>query len=130
MMRPDASLNLSRIAYGKYSSTKQHYFQNAQKFMRLKRFQKASELLWGTVAQTIKAHAALTGKQLFAHGQLKSYIRELAREKGDVGLFKDYEFVEKLHRNFYDEQIEHRDFPVYYESVLSFMETMERYSES
>lgn len=128
-MKPDASLNSSSIAYRKYLSTQKHYFQNAQKFMRLKKFQKASELLWGVVAQTIKAHAMLlTNKRLSAHVKLRDYIRELAREKNDPELLKDYTLLENLHRNFYDEEIEHQDFPSYYGTVLSFLEKMERYS--
>jgi hypothetical protein len=85
-------------------------------------YRKASELLWGAITQAIKALASLSGIRIWQHREFKSYIRDVGREKRDEEYYELFEYLENLHRNFYDENIDPEDFPIYLRKAKKFLE--------
>jgi Archaeal PaREP1/PaREP8 family len=79
-----------------------HYLGNAREFLRQQEFAKASEFIWGAMAQAIKAVAASKGFELRQHRELWDYARELARELNDPSMFQDFRQANFLHSNFYE----------------------------
>lgn len=63
---------------------------------------KASEFLWGSMAQALKAVAATKGVQLRGHSQVREYARLLAQAQNDATIWDVFRKAEMLHRNFYE----------------------------
>ena len=108
-----------------YVKTRDKYLTNAERFAGRGEFRKASELLWGAVAQEIKAVAARAGKRLGRHKDLKNFVRTLSKEVEDPELYRSFLLLETLHVNFYDEVIEPGDFEVYAREAYRFMRKLE-----
>lgn len=79
-----------------------HYLENALAFLEAGEAEKASEFLWGSLAQALKAVASVKGAFLRSHHQVRQYARELALQRGDVEIFDTFLLAESLHRNFYE----------------------------
>ena len=58
------------------------HLDNAQGFLARQEFTKASEFLWGAVAQAVKAVAVSNGIHLAHHGQVWDYVKEISRTSG------------------------------------------------
>ena len=67
----------------RYRSQSQHYHENALKFLQEGEVQKSAELLWGSVAEALKALAASGGRELRSHRDIWDYAKELSRELND-----------------------------------------------
>lgn len=87
---------------GKHEIQSVHYFENALGAIQAGNAQKASEFLWGSMAQALKAVAARKGISLNSHGSLRTYASQLAKELEDESIVKDFRDAESLHRNFYE----------------------------
>ena len=61
----------------------------------------ASELLWGAVAQSIIAVATERGWPSNSHGAFRSAVKLLATQHDDPRLMTFFDSAEKLHKNFY-----------------------------
>jgi len=70
---------------------------------------KASEFLWGSMAEAVKAVAASKGITFYSHRRLKEYASELARELQDKSIFDTFAHANSLHSNFYECELELRD---------------------
>jgi hypothetical protein len=81
-----------------YRSAAIHYMSNAHEFLSRRDFAKASEFLWGAVSQSVKAVAALQGRELRHHRQLWDFAREL----DDPDLFQNFRQANSMHSNFYE----------------------------
>ena len=79
-----------------------HYFENAMKNIEAGDPEKASEFLWGSVAQALKALAASKGISLLSHNRIKSYARELAKTQQDETIWHAFDHAQALHSNFYE----------------------------
>jgi len=79
-----------------------HYFENALRFIEKGDAEKASEFLWGSVAQALKAVAASKEIPLKSHKQLRDYAIELARQLKDEGIKNTFDLAQSLHSNFYE----------------------------
>lgn len=79
-----------------------HYLENALAYLEAKDAEKASEFLWGSMAEALKAVASLKGVTLRSHRQLSEYAKELARELRDKDVFQVFLLAQSLHRNFYE----------------------------
>ncbi|MFQ6116316.1 MAG: PaREP1 family protein [bacterium] len=88
--------------YWKYNAQSRRYMQNAQKYLEKGDIDKASEFLWGSVAEAVKALAASKGIALKTHGELWEFMRELTTELGDPTLYEDFRTANYLHSNFYE----------------------------
>jgi hypothetical protein len=86
-----------------------HYFANSQQFLELNEIEKASEFLWGSIAQAIKAVAAIKGYKLLKHDDLKNYTWELSRELKDEGVWYSFIEAQSQHSNFYESGLTKED---------------------
>ena len=85
-----------------YKNQSAYYYGNALKSIEAGDPAKAGEFLWGSMAEALKAVAASKGIPLKSHGELRSYARELAKERKDESIFSVFRSAESLHRNFYE----------------------------
>ena len=59
-------------------------------------------VLWGSLAQAIKAVAALRKINLPTPGAIWEFTRQLCQEIGDSSLFDAFKDANRLHANFYE----------------------------
>jgi hypothetical protein len=85
-----------------YVTRSQEYLQNAYVALEQNELEKASEFLWGSMAQAIKAFAAFKGEHLPSHAAIWKYVTELSRELGNPALFDAFRDADSLHKNFYE----------------------------
>ncbi|NQT47508.1 MAG: hypothetical protein HQ578_00880 [Chloroflexi bacterium] len=79
-----------------------HYLENAFHFIEAGDAEKASEFLWGGMAQAIKAVAASKGIWLRSHRHLRDYALELTKELQDESIKNTFYHAQSLHSNFYE----------------------------
>jgi hypothetical protein len=80
----------------------QEYLQNAYLSLARNEPEKASEFLWGSMTQALKAVAALNEIDLKSHRAIWEYASELAVQLGDQELFNAFKDANSLHSNFYE----------------------------
>jgi hypothetical protein len=102
------------------------YLANAELFAGKKEYRKASELLWGAVTQAIKALAAKHKIEIKSHGQFYDFMQEVCRELKNESLYKNFLFLNDLHKNFYDESIRPLDFDIYLKEAYNFILELDR----
>lgn len=78
------------------------YLDNALRSLEAGEPAKASEFLWGSLAEALKAIAASRGKLIKTHGELWKYAREAAKEMGDESVYTVFSEASGLHSNFYE----------------------------
>ena len=86
----------------KYAVQSQRYLRNASKSIDAGDSDKASELLWGSMAEALKAVALSKGKELNAHWDIGDYARKLAKQMRDESILDVYGTASYLHSNFYE----------------------------
>ena len=86
----------------KHKAQSIHYLENAFRFIEAGDAEKASEFLWGSMAQAIKAVASSKGIQLKSHRKLWEYTIELARDRQDADIKNTFDKAQSLHSNFYE----------------------------
>jgi len=89
----------------KYAKLALHYSDNAQKFIKLKEFEKASEMMWGSMSTILKAVAASKGEMINKHGQLFGYARKISKEMNDPEIYTCFSLASNLHTNFYESDL-------------------------
>lgn len=109
----------------KFRDARDKYYLNALEMVGRKEYRKASELLWGSITQSIKLIAALRNIRIARHGQFFDFLRNLSRELGDKKLYEDFLFLRGLHENFYDEVINPEDFDLYLKKATEFNKKLE-----
>jgi hypothetical protein len=87
----------------------EHYYKNAIEYINKRDAEKASEFLWGSMTQAIKAVAARKNIWLRSHRQIKEYTLELARELDDDSIRCAFDHAQALHSNFYESGLELED---------------------
>ena len=92
----------------KYAGQSRHYLLNASKFIDAGDSEKASEFLWGSLAEAIKAVALSKGFQLKKHGEIWTYVENLTKELEDKSIYNAFRHAHDLHINFYESDIELR----------------------
>ena len=97
------------------------YYNNALKYAAKGKFPKASELLWGAVTQSLKALAATRNIYIVSHAMFFSFTHDLSKELEDEEFHRSFLFLNTLHKNFYDEVIDPKDFQMYHEEAESFL---------
>lgn len=93
----------------KHKAQSMHYLENAYKFIDAGDVEKASEFLWGSMAQAIKAVAATKNIPLKRHNLLKDYAESLTKELGDSSIYDHFLHAQSLHSNFYECELEMKD---------------------
>ena len=86
----------------KYRTQSVHYFENALHFIEAGDAEKASEFLWGSMAQALKAVAASRDIRLKSHKDIRDYAMELARAPQDESIRHAFNNAQSLHSNFYE----------------------------
>ena len=86
----------------KYKAQSVHYFENALKFIAAGDAEKASEFLWGSMAQALKAVAGSRDIWLKSHKDVRGYAIELARTQRDDSIRHAFDYAQSLHSNFYE----------------------------
>ena len=114
-----------RVIIYNYLNQREIYLQNALKFHQSGRVRKSSELFWGAITQTIKALAATSNFRIRSHSGFKKYITEVAHEINDQSLLSTFILMENLHRNFYDEGIDHQDFDTYVDLSMDYIKKLD-----
>lgn len=94
------------------------YLNEAKELLMKKDHAQASEKAWGAASQIVKALALKRGRELRSHGELWSYVSEIAEETGDVELKRIWGLANLLHQNFYEASIP----PNYVELYISDVE--------
>jgi Archaeal PaREP1/PaREP8 family len=108
-----------------FYETRDQYRSNAEKAIAAGEYRKASELLWVSITQELKALAATRGVVISSHGQFFDFLRQLATELGDRTIYEEFAALNALHRNFYDEIIPPDLFPDYYRRSIEYIERIE-----
>lgn len=86
----------------KYRAQSAHYLENAFIAIEAGNSEKASEFLWGSMAQALKAVAASKEIQIRSHKQLRDYAVELAKALQDDDIRHAFNNAQSLHSNFYE----------------------------
>ena len=110
----------------KYRDQRDHLFTNANELIQRQEFQKASEFLWGAIAASIKATAALTGRTFTKDNEFFDIVKDLGRKWNDPSLYVEFLHVRVLHNNFYDKEIPDDAFPEYYKEAVEFLEKLHK----
>jgi hypothetical protein len=93
----------------KYTSQSLHFLKNASKSIDEENSEKASEFLWGSMAQALKAVAASKGIHLRNHRQIWNYSESLTKELEDKSIYDAFLHANLLHTNFYESELELKD---------------------
>ena len=92
----------------KCAGQSRHYLLNASKFIDAGDSEKASEFLWGSMTQALKAIALSRGIPLRKHREIWNYVENLTKELEDKGIYDAFRHAHDLHINFYESDIELR----------------------
>ena len=102
----------------KYKAQSNHYFENALRYIEARDAEKASEFLWGSMAEALKAVAASRKNiRLRGHKEVKNYAMELARDLRDDSIRHTFDKAQTLHKNFYESWLTLEDVATYAEDV-------------
>ena len=85
----------------------------------------ASEKGWGAAAQMVKAVADQRGIEHYSH---RSILLAAQNIETDIGgdTATQFAFAEQLHRNFYEDTLDHAGVTMRLEQVVSFVDSLER----
>ena len=89
-------------AWRRYLRMRDQYLANARQAFALQEWSKVTELLWGAVAQGIKALAAARAIHLRRHADLRDFTARMGKEVGDSSFSRAFSDAERMHANFYD----------------------------
>ena len=99
----------ARAKVEKYAGQSLHYLRNASNYIDAGDSEKASEFLWRSMAQAIKAVVAAKGVTFRKHRLLWEYAESLAKELEDRSIYDSFLHAYSLHSNFYESELELRD---------------------
>ena len=109
----------------KYETQSSHYFENALRSIEAGNAEKASEFLWGSMAEALKAVAASRDNiRLRGHGDVKNYAMQLASALRDDNIRYTFDKAQTLHKNFYESWLELEDVARYAEDVKTTVATL------
>lgn len=109
----------------RYLRRRDEYWNNGLKYVGEGKFSKASEFLWGAVAQSIKAVAAMRNISITKHSMFFDFMRELSKELEDKELYESFLFLNELHKNFYDEYMGPTEIQIYIGKAGRFLQRIE-----
>ena len=90
----------------KYAALSRHYIQKADEYLQVGDRVQASEKGWGAVAEAIKSIAEQRGWNHWGHRLLNDAAYLLSVEWGRPDVKVSYDAIEKLHINFYEDDME------------------------
>jgi hypothetical protein len=108
-----------------YVTASLHYMENALLMVSQGDAGKASELLWGSVAEAVQALATSRGKQLTNHRSLHWFIGVLSKELNDRSIAEAFYLAENLHqKGFHEVELDIRDVALVLESIRKLVEKL------
>lgn len=111
-MTTDAREHLKR-----YITNSVRYLENALDSLEKREAGKASELLWGSIAEALQAVAASRNMHLANHRSLRYFASQLAKELEDRSINDSFIFAERLHSNFHEVELEVEDVAAMVDSI-------------
>lgn len=90
----------------RYASMVLHYSDNAEKYLKLNDYHKASEMMWGAMSCTLKTVAAKRNKSINGHRELGKFAITLAKQEKDKEIFYSFALANMLHQNFYESNLD------------------------
>lgn len=101
-----------------YVIASRNYMQNALLMLNQGEPSKASELLWGSVAEATQALALSRGKRLVNHRSMHFFIGEISKELNDRDLAVSFMAAENLHqKGFHEVELDTRDVALVVEPI-------------
>ena len=91
---------------GKYAGLSRQYIARADEYLRAGDRVQASEKGWGAVAEAVKSIAEQRGWNHQGHRLLNDVAYQLTTEWGRPDVRRLYDAMEKLHINFYEDNME------------------------
>lgn len=110
-------VNEARHTVRKYVLASLHYLENALLVLNSRDAGKASELLWGSVAEAMQAVAASRGKRLANHHSLRWFAANLSKELGDKSIVGAFYQAQALHSNFHEVELTPEDVAMVVEPI-------------
>lgn len=92
----------------KYAKLSLHYSLNAAKFLKLKEYEKACEMMWGAMATILKAIAARDGIHIKKHNDLWGFAEKTAKKTNDTEIYTSFSLASNLHTNFYESELDEK----------------------
>jgi hypothetical protein len=109
-----------------YERQSLRYLENAQEFLERDEPEKTGELLWGALAEALKAVAARGDRLVRSHRELWSLARVVATELGDESIYDAFVQANALHSNFYEAEISIDDIRVVAPKISATIERLLR----
>lgn len=105
-----------------YLNLSSRYLSNAFEELNKGEGEKASEFLWGSVAEALKAFfMARKGLEIKSHGEFWNIARELEREFPGEGIYTLFREANSLHSNFYEAKLKVKDIESSFEQLRLFL---------
>lgn len=103
----------------RYRDLSIHYLQNAFEFIDAGDAEKASEFLWGSMAEALKAVAACKGVKIIRHWDIGDYAKNLAKERQDEAITDVFGKASNLHSNFHEGELSMEQVSAYAQRIRS-----------
>lgn len=103
-----------------YQRRAEKYLDNARNSAIKHEFAKASELLWGTIVELIKAIGILYGQDpsRFKHKEIVNTGKRIASQLGDEDMSRLIDKAQAFHANFYEDFMSEEVFGEDYEAMI------------
>jgi HEPN domain-containing protein len=109
----------------KYLTQSLRYLENAYAELQKGEVEKSGELLWGSVAEALKAFMmARKGLLIKEHREFRRIARELAKECADESISQVVAEADSLHSNFYEARLEIDDLRCAFERIRFLVEKL------
>lgn len=100
-----------------YLDNGKHYYENSQDTLQKKEYAKAGELLWGALAETVKAmHLQNNDSPINSHDAIRFFLKNLSNlyKRKDLQIWQ--RSANSLHINFYETHLDEDTFLEYYQN--------------
>jgi len=94
-----------KVKVERYAARSLKYLRNAAKSIDNGDAEKASEFLWGSIVQALKALAISKGFFLKNHAAIWNYVDALTKDSGNKEIRDAFVTANLLHTNFYESEL-------------------------
>lgn len=101
-----AQIDAAKNEADKYASMVLHYSHNAEKYLKLRDYHKASEMMWGTMSCALKTVAAKKNIEINSHRDLGQFAKALSKQERNKKIVYSFSLASTLHRNFYESNLD------------------------
>jgi len=100
-----------------YLDNARHYYENSQKTLQKQEYGKTGELLWGAIAESVKAmHLQNNDVPINSHVEIRFFLKNLRNiyKQKDLQIWQ--RSANHLHTNFYETDLDEDTFLEYYQN--------------